>query len=127
MSAGRAGGNDGMGLLLCLCNSGTGLLFIHDGPREGLLKPATITGKIQTNILEETEMKTTVWLSSSILSGIGWGRVGDGNEDDCVVDLFDTLWNWVWRSSRKRGNGDECVDVLFDTFWDWVGRSSRRK
>jgi hypothetical protein len=40
---------------------------------------------------EETEMKTTVWFSFSILSGIEQGGGGDGNEDDCVVVLFETL------------------------------------
>ncbi len=57
MSARRAGGNDGMGLLLCLCNSGTGLLCVYDGPREGLLKPATIKGKIKIWVLGREEEK----------------------------------------------------------------------
>jgi hypothetical protein len=49
---------------------------------------------------EETEIKTNVWLSSSILSGIGYGEGGDGNDDECVVVLLDTLWNWVGRRRR---------------------------
>ncbi len=51
---------------------------------------------------EETEMKTNLWLSSSILSGIELEGGGDGNEDDCVVVLIDTLWNWVGRRKRRK-------------------------
>jgi hypothetical protein len=73
-------------------------------------------------------------------------------EDDCVVVLFYTFWNWVGEEEEEEkeekktkvwltssilsgielgrggdGNEDDCVVVLFNTLWNWVGRRRRRR
>jgi hypothetical protein len=81
---------------MCSCPLRYSLVLGREEEEETEMKTNVCGGRFQYSMElgkeeEETEMKTTVWLSSSILSGIGKRGGGDGNEDDCVVVLFDTL------------------------------------